>query len=71
MFGTFLEYAAKAIDPPEVYAYIYNSFIQQTIVNDDDKLGQLSAFLMSLQDVPTDLSEAYCTGVLIGGEVCA
>ena len=67
-FSTFLEYEVHAVDPDHTYIYLYDSFIQPTIVNDNTKLGQLTAFLMGLKNAPTAQSAAGCTATLIGGE---
>lgn len=67
-FNTFLEFKAKSFDETSAYIYLYDSFIQPTIVNDSAKLDQLAAFLMSLKNVPSDQSRSQCAGTLIGGE---
>ncbi|KAL8591780.1 hypothetical protein ACOMHN_032322 [Nucella lapillus] len=68
-FDTFLEYEKTAVDPSQTYSYIYNSFIHNQSLYDDQRLEQLTEFLMDLKNPPSPTSAHSCTGTLLGGQM--
>ncbi|KAK7091976.1 uncharacterized protein [Littorina saxatilis] len=69
IYNTFLEYEVNAHDQETVYIYLFDSFVQQNIANDENTLNGLSSWLMSLKDSPNDMVGTTCTGSLIGGKM--